>query len=444
MMTRKNPVIPQARIVPTGLLIGMALLLVSCSRIAPTSPGPGWRPHSLGAAGQDFGDSAVVVYLAAGSDAQEVAADHGVALLDWEDDYASFLPRIGQTQFQLQQELAGDPRVISSEFNARFDTAESRQGSWAFDDGHNTPRDFAEQPAAASMHLDMAHSVSRGRGILVAILDTGADLSHPALQGRYVGGYDYIDHDTNPTDVLTGLDTDGDGLVDEAYGHGTHVAGIVALTAPDAKLFIIRVLDSNGRGSTVDVAAGIRLAVARGARVINLSLGTVNPSSALESAVLYAEAHGVVVAAAAGNWGAESPEEYPAHYPQTLGVAAVDVLARPATFTSFGLFVKLSAPGVGIRSAYPGGRYLVWSGTSMSTPFVAGTSALLLSLHPDWTRAEILARLSETVGPIMNSSASYVGRMGAGDLDVGAALVPDAGVPLSRLLESDPDGLRRR
>src|SRR5205823_5202141 len=134
------------------------------------------------------------------------------------------------------------------------------------------------------------------------IIDTGCDLNHPDLFRSIVGGWDFVDNDASPTDVKDNIDNDRNGAIDEAFGHGTHVAGIIHLVAPDAQLLIVRVLDADGRGNMVDVAAGIRWAVNQGAKVINLSLGSSTHSGdALEHALDEAVTRGVVVVAAAGN-----------------------------------------------------------------------------------------------------------------------------------------------
>src|SRR5262249_37719461 len=125
--------------------------------------------------------------------------------------------------------------------------------------------------------------------------------------------------------------------------------------------------------------------------------------------------------ASAGNWGDDKPVEFPASSGHVAAIAAVDATARPAEFSSYGDIVALSAPGVGVRSTYPGGGYRLWSGTSMSAPFRAGPCALLAELHPDWTRAEMLARIEGTAGRVREDGDKF----GAGALDAGAALEPD-------------------
>lgn len=374
-------------------------------------------------AGSSDIDGQVVVMLAAGADPSAIAAAHQATLLEYEADEqsASLLPAAGQTSLELQTSLSTDPRVASAEPNFWLETAETRQQSFAFDDGSGTPQTFAEQPAAEAIHVGQAHEIADGTGVTVAILDSGIDPRHPLLRRAYAGGIDLVDGDDDPTDVKDATDNDGDGLIDEGFGHGTHVAGIIHLVAPEAKLLAVRVLDSDGRGSLFDIATGVRWAMEHGAKVINMSLGSLRGSDALQNALAEAEARGIVVISSAGNWGAESPVEFPAKSSHVAAIAAVDVAAVPASFTSFGHNIALSAPGVGVRSTYPGGGYRLWSGTSMSAPFVAGTCALLAENHPEWSLAQMLFRLAASAGPIVGEADDF----GAGALNTGAALEPD-------------------
>ena len=321
--------------------------------------------------------------------------------------------------------LAADSRVMLAEPNFVAETAESRGHSFAFDDGNDFASGVIDQAAVTRVGIRRAHEVSMGSGILIAVLDTGIDPDHRAFVGRLVPGYDFVDGDADPTEQPNGIDEDGDGRIDEALGHGSHVAGIVALVAPRARILPLRVLDNDGRGEAYDIARAVDFAVLRGARVINLSLGMLVEDFLLEYAIDRAEAAGVVVLASAGNWGAEDPEEFPADADAALAIAASGADDQPTTFTSFGSHVALSAPGEGIRSAFWNGHTAVWSGTSMSTPWVSGGAALLLANHPMWGRAEVLARLAATARPFDTGLPEGTTHFGAGVLDLAAALDPD-------------------
>ncbi len=369
----------------------------------------------------------VVVTLAEGVSAYYVAYDFSATLIEWEKDErcAKFIPQAGQPREKLAYLLSMDPRCETVDLNTYIEEVETRQQSFAFDDGIPGVQPYLEQAAARALRLEAAHFVTRGRGVRVAIIDTGVDATHPALAGRILMGRDFVQDDDDPTDVVDGVDQDGDGLADEAFGHGTHVAGLVSLTAPEAPLMIARVLDADGRGDVLDVAAGIRWATRNGARVINLSLGTLDEIAAVQKALEEAEALNIVVVASAGNRGSAIPEEYPARSNNAHAVAATDADARPAPFTSYAPWVAISAPGVAVRSAYPGGGYRLWSGTSMSAPFVAGAAALVIERHPSWTSDRVMGRLRWTTRPIQGASAEQQGMLGRGMLNVLAAVRAD-------------------
>jgi len=417
------------------LAAALALALTSCSRplaTAPTlagSPGSGSTARGAGRAGRSSSgfeniDQQVVVMLQPGTDAAQVARDLGLILLDVQQGVA-LMQRPAGDPTDVQIHARNEAGVLSAEDNTLAQPAEVLQRSWAFDDGYGSYHACMSQPAIMRLELTAAHAVGQGDGTLVAILDTGIDPNHPLFAGRIAGGWDYVDDDSDPTDVADGIDEDGDGVADGAYGHGTHIAGIVAMTAPHARLLIVRVLDAEGRGDVRTVAAGIRWAVAQGARVINMSFGMLRSSPAVTTAIREAAARGVVCVSAAGNAGAAYPQQFPATDNQTLAVAASDDGDVPAAFTSYGSFVDLCAPGVNIRSAYPGNRWVLWSGTSMSAPFVSGTAALLLGLHPGWDLSLVMARLRLGARPLLATSAQQAGNLGAGVLDIGGTLADD-------------------
>ena len=403
-------------LVVTSLL---ALGAASCGRSLTAAIAPG-RPGARAQSIEGAGGSEVVVTLAPGVDPEVLASSCGAEVVESApgERVATLRPGPGQGVLDLEQVLAADSNVVTVEPNGWLQSAESRQQSFAWDDGRETPEAFAEQSSASSLHLGAAHAVATGRGVTVAILDTGIDPTHPSLRAVYAGGVDLVDHDDDPTEMHEGVDSNGDGYADGAYGHGTHVAGIIHLVAPEARLLAVRVLDEDGVGNLLRVVAGVRWAIQQGAKVINLSLGSLRHSEAVERALEDAESRGIVVVVADGNWGSDTPVEFPASSPSVVAVAAVDADGNAADFSSYGANVALAAPGVAIRSTYPGGDFRLWSGTSMSAPFVAGACALLAEQNPGWTRSEMLARIASSAGPVNAGGRAF----GAGALDVGAAL----------------------
>lgn len=247
--------------------------------------------------------------------------------------------------------------------------------------------------------------------VWIAIVDTGVDYNHPDLaSSRLWLGWDYVNGDNDPMDD---------------NGHGTHVAGIAGANTNNGQgvagvcwgcdLLAVKVLDYDGSGWDSDVADGIWYAaywgVAFGKRtIINLSLGGPYDSSVIRDAVSYAQGHGALVVAAAGNDNTSAPF-YPAAYPGVIGVSATDSNNQRASFSNYGSYVDIAAPGVSILSTFPvpltppGYEPYDWiDGTSMAAPHVAGVAGLVWSV---WCRAS-----AETVQNILLSTATDLGDPG--------------------------------
>lgn len=309
--------------------------------------------------------------------------------------------------------LRADARVQYAEPNLLHETPNGQRGeAWAIGGDAGV---YATQWNTRALRLQEAHTLSLGTGVTVAVLDTGVDASHPALAGRLVPGFDFVDFDTTPNE---------EGRVGNAgYGHGTHVASLVAQVAPGARIMPLRVLNAQGVGNTWVLAEALFYAVdpdgnpatADGAQVINLSLGTTRRSEVLQDLIeaitcdddddddeddddaRCAAGGGAVVVSAAGNAGNTVPY-YPAaeEVKGTLAVAASTEAGTLASFSNRGDWVQVAAPGERIYGAVPGGRWAVWSGTSMAAPMAAGAAALLRARYPAWQAEAVADRLSGT------------------------------------------------
>ncbi|UWE04534.1 S8 family peptidase [Laceyella sacchari] len=237
----------------------------------------------------------------------------------------------------------------------------------------NDPYFSSRQYGPQKIQAPQAWDIAEGSGVKIAIVDTGVQSNHPDLAGKVVGGWDFVDNDSTPQD---------------GNGHGTHCAGIAAAvtnnstgiagTAPKASILAVRVLDNSGSGTWTAVANGITYAADQGAKVISLSLGGTVGNSGLQQAVNYAWNKGSVVVAAAGNAGNTAPN-YPAYYSNAIAVASTDQNDNKSSFSTYGSWVDVAAPGSSIYSTYPTSTYASLSGTSMATPHVAGVAGLLAS-----------------------------------------------------------------
>ena len=329
---------------------------------------------------------------------------------------------LGTSAENLVQVMLSDARLLYAELNYINESPEDGSTDRIYGWGGTSSSTMTSQNSAQSTQLEAAHDFSRGGGTLVAILDTGVQSNHPALSNSLdVLGYDFVDNDLSPNDESNGLDDDGDGRVDELYGHGTHVAGIVHLVAPEARLLPLRVLNSDGRGNNFRTASAIVYAAHRGADAINLSLGTPNQSALLRDAVSEAARLGAMVVAAAGNLNTDA-QQYPAAETCVIAVTSVNTQDKKSSFAKYGNWIGVAAPGENIYSAFPVDGYAWWSGTSMATPFVAGQVALLRSANPQLTLDEAGLLIGGTADPLDQTNPLYRGRLGEGRIDILASL----------------------
>jgi thermitase len=241
-----------------------------------------------------------------------------------------------------------------------------------------------------NIEAQAAWGVTRGKGVKIAVVDTGIDYRHKDLADRVID---------KGRDFASGND---DGMDD--HFHGTHCAGSAAASmgnggvvgvAPEASLIAVKVLGADGSGSYAGVANGIIYAADAGAHILSMSLGGSRSSQVVEDAVKYAQGKGVLVVAAMGNDGHEAPS-YPAACAGVLAVGAVDRDDRLPNFTNFGAHISVTAPGVDILSTTLDNGYEELSGTSMATPHVSGLAALVKAANPAFTAQQIRQKLESS------------------------------------------------
>jgi len=271
-----------------------------------------------------------------------------------------------------------------------------------------------------------AWSSSTGAGIKVAILDTGIQYDHPDLAANIKGGISVVG-DENSTD---------NAKWDDGHWHGTHVAGIVAAinndigvvgVAPAAWLYAVKVLADNGEGYISDVIEGMDWCVQNGMQVLNMSLGTASDVLAFKEACDKAYADGILLVAAAGNED-DNGVLYPAKYESVIAVAATDAYDNVPSWSSRGPEVELAAPGVNILSTSKGSNYAWADGTSMASPHVAGTAALIWAKNPGLTNVlvrSILQQTAQDLGPVGKDNVYGYGLVMAPEYGVDVSVLPE-------------------
>ncbi|MEW6482380.1 MAG: S8 family serine peptidase [bacterium] len=253
--------------------------------------------------------------------------------------------------------------------------------------------DFSKQWGLNKVSAPSAWDISTGTdNVIIAIVDTGVDYTHPDLAGKVIKGRDFVNNDNDPMD-------DNE--------HGTHVAGIasaitnnaigIAGLAWNCKLLAVKCLDDKGFGNDADIDKAIRYAADNGAKVINMSFGGEDVGETIKDACDYAYNKGVFLVAAAGNY-PQIPygsECYPAAYDNVMAVAATNQSDRKADFSNYGNWVDVSAPGVDIYSTIRNNSYAYKDGTSMATPFVASLGGLIFSKNPLWNNNMVMRAIKE-------------------------------------------------
>jgi thermitase len=225
---------------------------------------------------------------------------------------------------------------------------------------------------------NLAHNL--GRGVKVAVIDSGIDLAHPAFVGKLAPSTewkDFVDGDSNPQDVLNPayLST---AVQNKGYGHGTSVAGVILQVAPNATILPIRVLEPDGTGDLDKVIQAVDWAIQKGAKVINLSLGTDLNDQNFKNIISVARSSGVAIVGSSGNNGVKGVE-YPARYSGTVfAVGSISSTGAQSVFSSYGADLDIMAPGEFMYSAFPAGQIAYSSGTSFASPIIAGSYALAL------------------------------------------------------------------
>lgn len=367
--------------------------------------------------------------------AADVLAEYGTTTLT--NLYASSVQLVQVPEgkeLALVDQLSDDPRVEYAEPDYIY---------WAL--GAPNDPDYSSKQWAHTERMNSAAAWDLSTGsntVTIAVIDTGIDETHPDLAAKIVAGYDFVDDDSNPHDL---------------NGHGTHVAGIAAAITNNgvgvagmswgARIMPVRVLGADGSGSSSDITSAINWASTHGAKVLNLSLGGTSYSTSMQNAVTSATNAGALVIAAMGNCRTAgggcpyaNPTAYPAAYSNVMAVAATNRSDTYAYYSQYGSHCDIAAPGGAMTYLHdPGGIYSTLptytvdmtgdgfsknydylQGTSMATPYVSGMAALIWSVSPSLTPAQVQQVMQDTavdLGPT-GWDANY----GYGRIDALAAL----------------------
>jgi subtilisin family serine protease len=278
---------------------------------------------------------------------------------------------------------------------------------------------YSSQWHLGTINAAAAWNITTGStSVPIAMIDSGVDSTHPDIAPKLIPGWNFVASSNNTADDL---------------GHGTATAGTAAAASNNAlgvtgvawlnPIMPLVVIDSTGSGNYSNLASAITYAADHGARIINISLGGTTPSSTLQSAVNYAWNKGAVIFAAAGNSATSSPE-YPAACDNVVAVSATEPGDTLASFSDYGSWIDLSAPGDNILTTMNGGGYGSWYGTSFSSPIAAATAALALSINPNLSAqglVNLMEQNSDDIGPAGYDTSFGWGRVNAYKVAAAAA-----------------------
>lgn len=305
-----------------------------------------------------------------------------------------------------QVEITGDGTVagvyLAIDSFEGYPEVEYAEGNYQEEVTEFTPNDpsFSSQTNMTVIRADEAWVVAKGT-VLIGVVDTGVDYDHEDLTGKVIKGKDYVDNDDDP---------------DDPHSHGTHVAGIAAASSNNgkgvagvswgSKILAVRTI---GGAGYVAFAAGVRYAADNGAKVINYS-GSGIDSNTKHDAVKYAVNKGCLFVCAAGNLKGNT-KVYPAGYDEVFCVGNSTDSDGRASSSNYGTWVDIAAPGVSVTSTIPDSKYGSKTGTSMSSPLVAGAAAVVWSMNPSWNAAQVRERLEKTSEPLASTLQIGVGRL---------------------------------
>lgn len=380
----------------------LALSMLAGCGVAPSAMTPAVDPGPLPGASKQADPAPVyaakavpgelVVKLRKAMGIQAVANMQRIESLEGLGHTSVYKVPAGQSVEEALAKLRKDPNVIYAEPNYLYHALEVAPKAVRAQRTVNDPM-FDQLWGVKKIQAPEAWETTAGDpNVIVAVVDTGVDYNHPDLQGQVIKGPDFGNNDADPMDD---------------QGHGSHVAGTIAALADNGqgvagvayrtKILAIKVLGSDGSGDMAAIAKGILKAQEMGAKVINLSLGGEQDARTIRDAVDQVTAKGALCVVAAGNENT-TRNTYPAAYASVLSVGATDTNDRRASFSNYGTYVDIAAPGTGILSSTEK-DYKKHDGTSMASPHAAGVAALLLAQNPALTPSQLKAVMERNGDP---------------------------------------------
>jgi subtilisin family serine protease len=387
------------------------LLVTACafSLLVVTAPA---IQSSKVAAGQSekYCQREVVIRLKPDANISAIGARYGFSIVEKSregEEYRLALP-VGANVAQKLAEMAADSDLVFAAPNFIYRPPELLEHALAFTDSTNppyvsgqSPSPFYSQQQVLNLHLREAHTYTYGGGVTVAVIDTGIDFNHPLFAGSIASnGFDFFGNDASP------MEEAGAG-----NGHGTFIAGLIRLVAPNAMIMPLRAFGPDGSGTSFNIAQAIRYARDHGAKVLSMSFGSTQPDAVIQCAMddVY---QSVYMVASGGNDNHNSLHFPASNTNRTLAVVSTNSSDVKASFSNYNVAVRASAPGKDLYSAYPSNRWAWWSGTSFSTALVTGEAALLLAINPRASRTQLNQIISGSGININPLNPSYAGKLG--------------------------------
>jgi len=365
-----------------------------------------------------FKDSEIICKMMPGVSIDVINSDYGTTIKKTQAQTGCYLLEVpeGTDAEALAAEIDARPDVLFCHVNFYLTAPEPYQRSQPFIDVQAVG-DIVLQDAVVTLAVPEAQEISDGEGVNIAIIDAGADFSHPYLAtgtGDVISAWDYVDDDPTAFDEPGG----------PATGHGTFIAGLYKLVVPGSDLYIFRVLDTLGGGDGYNIADAILQAIDDSCRVINLSLGMIGMHDAIDEALKLAKRSNVTVVAAAGNDSTDMNLvfPFPAERTYCLAVAALDSNLIKADFSNYGVKVDVCAPGTQIYGPYPDNLYAWWDGTSFAAPFVGGLAAMIYSSYPEVSWDVVNAAITGSAIGVDSLNPGLEDLLGEGLIDLSSAL----------------------